>query len=347
MEDTVIENELGVVTIQDLINVCEDSYTVRKNPDAQLRGIPGFELIKQEFDRVSHHGAVAYYQEQTGTLVMGHRGSATVRDWFVTDVGIAFNAEHTKSDLAAIRFADTVLDKLDRENKPLHVVIETGHSKGGRESQTVLRHICDQGQGLVKGVGLTFNSARVHKTKDQVTREYDHVNLRVTGRSKFRSDVVSAVGSHLGENVEIHNPEVKTFIGAHLLGTVEKTVKSYKMEGLDVRTFVQGVKNRLPLDQIINESTGEKRTAEEIVKSHHRFAELVGDNMKSTKGKIVGETATQSIQQLGDGSKYFKIHDKQNLTVVPKVGDDVKITYSATQAKATVATLKTTQKLTR
>lgn len=347
MKDTVIENELGVVTVQDLINVCHDTYKLHKNPDAQPIGIPGFELVKHEFDRESHHSGVAYYQEQSGTLVMGHRGSATARDWLVTDVGIALNAKETKSDLAAIRFAESVLDRLDRENKPVHVVIETGHSKGGRESQTVLRHICDQGQGLVQGVGLTFNSARVHKTKDQVTREYDHVNLQVTGGSKFSTDAVSAWGSHLGEHVKIVNPEVKTFVGAHGMAAVEGAVKSYKnMEGLDVRNFVQGVKNRLPLDQITNENTGQKRTAEEIIKAHHQFADLVGDNVRSTKGKIIGETETQSIQQLGERSKFFKIHEKRQLTVVPKVGDEVKISYSSHTAKASVETMRVTKKLT-
>lgn len=106
------------------------------NPDAKLIGIKGFDLIRHEHDKRSDHSALAYYQESTGTLVLGHRGSATAKDWLMTDVAIAFNAKQTKADLAAIKFADSVIWDLNRDEKPVNTVIETGHSKGGRESQT-------------------------------------------------------------------------------------------------------------------------------------------------------------------------------------------------------------------
>ena len=106
------------------------------NPDAKLIGIKGFDLIRHEHDKRSDHSALAYYQESTGTLVLGHRGSATAKDWLMTDVAIAFNAKQTKADLAAIKFADSVIWDLNRDEKPVNTVIETGHSKGGHESQT-------------------------------------------------------------------------------------------------------------------------------------------------------------------------------------------------------------------
>lgn len=250
------------VTVQDLINVCHDTYTLFDNPDAKLIGIKGFDLIRHEHDKRSDHSALAYYQESTGTLVLGHRGSATAKDWLMTDVAIAFNAKQTKADLAAIKFADSVIWDLNRDEKPVNTVIETGHSKGGRESQTVLRHLMNKGQGLIDCVGLTLNSACVHKTPQESSIVYDHVNLQITGGSRFSTDVVSGWGNHLGQQVKMVNPEVSTFLGAHGMKAFDSGMKYYdNMSSLDVRKLIKGCQAGIELSKITNENYGQEQVA--------------------------------------------------------------------------------------
>jgi hypothetical protein len=46
-----------------------------------------------------------------------------------------------------------------------------------------------------------------------------------------------------------------------------------------------------------------------------------------TKGKIVAETSGFILQRLGEGSKFFMVHDKSSLATVPRIDDEVKILH--------------------
>lgn len=329
--------DTGIVTVDDLLEVNKHTYRLLSDPKAKPKGLPGFEFIRYNFDKTSHHGGAAYYHEGSGTVVLGHRGSATAKDWLVTDTGILLGKKQTKADVAAVDFAESVMAELASNKKLISGVVETGHSKGGRESQAVTAHLASK--GIIPCVGLTFNSAMISKKTKLPDIDYDHVNLRMTGGGLFKTDVVSSVGTQLGKNADFPNPEVKNFIQAHLLGSFDSGLKRLsEIGGMAVHDLIASCKKGLSIPQI-NEQAMAKKSTTEIVREHHPAPEILGTNMPSTKGKIVGETATESIQRLGEGSRFFKIHDKSKLASIPKVGDTVQITYSSGSIKAAVKSI--------
>lgn len=333
------EKKDGTVTVADLLEVSKETYRLLDNPDSPSNVLPGFEYLGYSFDKVSHHGGVAFYHEDSATVVLGHRGSATAKDWLVTDVKIALGAEQTKADIAAIDFAEGVLADLNRRKKAVSQVIETGHSKGGRESQMVIAHLTQKGE--VPCVGITFNSARISPEIKFAGLQYDHVNLRMRGTNVFKVDPVSSYGKHLGQNVDFPNPEVRNFVHAHKIGTFDSGLAHMsEIGGMEVRKFVDSCQQGLTVTAINEAQKSQNRqdkTALEMIRDHHAEAEVV--NLRSTKGKIVAETDRESIQRLGDGSRYFKIHVKSELSVVPKVGENVQINYSANRQKAEVKSI--------
>ena len=336
-----MEHGKSTVTLKDLISVNKDTYRLLHDPKTKPEGIPGFELVRHNFDKTSHHSGIAFYHENSGTVVLGHRGSATVKDWLVTDPQILLGAKQTKADVAAITFAESVLAELDRNRKPISNIIETGHSKGGRESQMVTAHLTQK--GIIPCVGLTFNSAMISKEVKLPDIDYDHVNLRIHGGSIFKIDPVSSVGRQLGENVDFPHPEVKSFIHAHSLGSFETGLIHYpEIEAMDVRDLVSNCKQSLTIPEINNHQRTFKHDAwksetisalpSNIAYRLYEFTELVEDytQNQNTQGSLTQiNNLVQSINlELADLSDHPHYQDivtilQSDLNNVPELANQL------------------------
>lgn len=150
----------------------------------------GFSLENYTFHPASNHGALTLWHEPSDTAVFAHRGSAgdkvgLIKDWLKTDFGEIglLGKGLTKADEAAIGYVNYQFDRVVRKHPGIKNIFETGHSKGGRESQNAalflesklnsyiaLREIAFE-EKLTKVpppqkiglTSLTFNSARIHK----------------------------------------------------------------------------------------------------------------------------------------------------------------------------------------
>lgn len=237
------------VTVRDLIAANYEVYEKRENPDGPQQALPQTELVAYVFDKKSHHGGISYYHEQSGTLVLAHRGSATVKDWLVTDRQIMFGKYETRADTHALEFADKVLTQLQATGKPVTNIIETGHSKGGRESQMVLAKLLAQGQ--IPCVGLTFNSARVDPDVKKGLSDIPHINLRMNGGSFISTDVVTSYGKHLGQTVDFPNPDVNFLVSAHSLDSFAKGLQRFPgLAEMDVREVVKLCQQGLSIEEL-------------------------------------------------------------------------------------------------
>lgn len=150
----------------------------------------GFSLENYTYHSDSNHSAVTLWHEDTATAVFAHRGSAgdtkgLAKDWVQTDFGEIglLGKMLTKADEAAIGYVNFQFDRVVKEHPNLKNIFETGHSKGGRESQNAakflegklnnylaIREVAFEQQLTTvpapKAIGLTaltFNSARVFK----------------------------------------------------------------------------------------------------------------------------------------------------------------------------------------
>ena len=150
----------------------------------------GFSLENYTYHSDSNHSAVTLWHEKTATAVFAHRGSAgdkkgLLKDWIQTDFGEIglLGKMLTKADEAAIGYVNYQFDRVVKAHPDLKNIFETGHSKGGRESQNAakflegklnnylaIREVAFEQQltsvpapKTIALTALTFNSARVFK----------------------------------------------------------------------------------------------------------------------------------------------------------------------------------------
>ena len=148
-----------------------------------------------------------------------------------------------------MEFVEKVLAQLHATGRPVTNIIETGHSKGGRESQMVLAKLLTEGQ--IPCVGLTFNSARVHPDVKKGLDDIPHINLRMDGGHIWSRDVVTSYGQHMGQTVDFSNPDVKFIISAHSLASFAQGLQ--RLPGLakmDVREVVLLCRQGLNIEEI-------------------------------------------------------------------------------------------------
>jgi len=72
----------------------------------------GFQEYAYTNPNHGHYSGVALYNVETEELIIAHRGSVTKVDWLITDLAIASVHEKSASDVAALDFADMVLQEL-------------------------------------------------------------------------------------------------------------------------------------------------------------------------------------------------------------------------------------------
>ncbi|MFW1916219.1 hypothetical protein ACG9ZJ_21420, partial [Acinetobacter sp. ULE_I064] len=158
----------------------------------------------------------AYYNPNDKSVIIAHRGSATLTDWLKHNPKIAMEVigkpRETMADVAGKRFTNSMLEMLDRQGNEIGLVIHTGHSLGGRVSQHSLIEVVENLKLDSKGV--TFNSAPI---KNPTGNVYEHVNLQLSGGNMLNTDIVSAFGKQLGENYKVVSKEINNPISAHLL----------------------------------------------------------------------------------------------------------------------------------
>lgn len=335
-----MDKKKGRLSVRDLVNANEAAYQLLKYPERWPDSLNGFDCIRTTFDVKSHHGGVAYYCEETGTLLLAHRGSVTARDWLITDVGIAFGVKETAADLAAVRFAQSVLDDLNRSGKPINDVIETGHSKGGRESQMVTAFLTNQ--RLIPCVSLTFNAARVIESVKQQGMYYNHINLRTVGGNLLAVDPVSSFGKQLGKNIDFHDTDAKMFL-AHSLNSFHSGLdKFHEIGEMDVKEFVSQCMMGKSVSEIIDEERWRnisEKGKEEILLLNSN-PKLIGNEMLETKGTIVAINNDEVIQHFSKSSQYFKMHNKSKFDIVPELGDELKIRYTKDYASAIISSTR-------
>lgn len=229
--------------IKDLLEVNHNVYTALKNKNDIKANINGYEFIGYKHDTKSDHGGIAYYNPEDKSVIISHRGSATLKDWFVNNPKIALEMLgkpiETMADVSAMRFTNNILERLDRENNEIKQVVMSSHSKGGRESQKSLIEVVDNLN--LKASALTFNSA---PCRNPSGNEYDHINLRLSGSgSKFyNSDLVSILGGQLGKNYSVNSDQIKNPIQAHSLRSFDLIDNKSFMED-DIKKIFDHVKS--------------------------------------------------------------------------------------------------------
>mgnify|MGYP001601732952 CR=1 FL=1 len=205
-----------MANIDQLIKASSETYTALKDPKAISPKIDDFELIQYKFDKETQHGGAAYYNPNDKSVIIAHRGSATLTDWLKHNPKIAMEVigkpRETMADVAGKRFTNSMLEMLDRQGNEIGLVIHTGHSLGGRVSQHSLIEVVENLKLDSKGV--TFNSAPI---KNPTGNVYEHVNLQLSGGNMLNTDIVSAFGKQLGENYKVVSKEINNPISAHLL----------------------------------------------------------------------------------------------------------------------------------
>ena len=207
-----------MANINQLLRANHSTYNALKDVNSIEAKIDDFELIQYKHDTKSDHGAVAYYNPIENSVLIAHRGSATLKDWFVNNPKIAKEILgkplETMADVQAKRFTNNILELLDRSNNKIDLVIQSGHSKAGREASHALIEVADNLK--LNNMALTFNSAPI---KHNSENKYDHVNLRLSGGSFYNSDVVSVLGNQLGENYKVISQKITNPITAHSLNS--------------------------------------------------------------------------------------------------------------------------------
>lgn len=334
--------------IRDLIHITQNTYQRLTDPtgskDLKISG--NLDFVGYAKDERSDHGGIAYYDKENKEVIVGNRGSATARDWLVTDPQIVMGVRETLADIAAKRFADKVINDLDRKNQKIETITCVGHSLGGHQSQMVLAHLTNIAIPNVECQSATFNSLGVHKSIKQENTEYDHVNLQVTGNGKIKfasTDLVSEIRTQLGQNfnvpLNVGNP-----ISAHKMTTIAKMLDEYPetskltakemlkliQQGMDINTIEQH-QNKNPLyaaNQTL-ETTIAPTTLENVT--------LIPATPGLHTGNIISENKTQVFQQLENSQKYVVVYEKDKLDNIPNVGEKVSIRHSAnSQVKSKV-----------
>lgn len=323
-----------MANIKQLIEANKNSYARLRNPGSDtLDELKNYNVVKYAMDERSDHGGLAYYNPEDKTLIVAHRGSETRRDWLVTDVQIAVGVKETLADMAAMRFTDSVIEKLDRNGHDIDLIVQTGHSKGGRESQMCVKKLVETTD--IECIGMTFNAARIHGKQKNKDIDYPSVNLRVTGGSAFSTDVVSSFGQQLGHNVDVTLPNVKNFIQAHKLSTFDSMIETYpELSNMDIKDVMREIKKGVQLASIEQGYSGQQQNnSPQDVKSLINHLTGTPEIRTATpgtvtKGQIVAHTQTQVVQQLGENSKFFMLHDKATLSRIPDIGTNVQIKHN-------------------
>lgn len=215
-----------MANLKQLLQINQMSYTALKDINSIQAKVDSYELVDYQFDKESNHGGIAYYNPIDKSVIIANRGSATKIDWLKNNPQILFERfgkpRETMADVAAKRFANNILERLDRENNDIKQIHTTGHSKGGRESCAALVEIADN---LKLDVScLTFNAAPF---KNPTGKEYNHLNLQLSGGGILNTDIVSVLGKQLGTNYKIISPEIHNPISAHSLNNFEHIIKAY------------------------------------------------------------------------------------------------------------------------
>lgn len=204
--------------IKTLIAVNNNAYSALKNEkDIEVK-IGNYELISYKRDFKTDHGGIAYYNPDDKSVIIAHRGSATLKDWLNHNPKIALEVLgrpiETMADVSGKRFTNQILEQLDRGGNEIGLVINSGHSLGGRISQHSLIEVT---QNLnLNSKSLTFNSAPI---KNPTDRDYknEHINLKLSGGSIYNTDIVSSFGNQLGENYKVISQKISNPISAHSL----------------------------------------------------------------------------------------------------------------------------------
>lgn len=247
-----------MLNLKDLLKANHLSYAILGNRTADAKVIDNYELVEVGHDKQSDHGAVALYSEQDKTLLVAHRGSKTWKDWVVNNPQIALGVEETLSDIAAKNFTRNAVRRLDRKGVEIEYLVQSGHSKGGRETQVSLKDIENRKNLGIKSLGITFNAAPVSMFKE-VEGDYNHVNLQVSGGSVFNTDIVSSFGHQLGDNVKVpvkmHEGLVSNIllgiVSSHKLGAFDKlAVEMPNMSSAPVQKVAALLKAGIPIAEM-------------------------------------------------------------------------------------------------
>ncbi|OAM89483.1 hemagglutinin repeat-containing protein [Termitidicoccus mucosus] len=120
---------------------------------------PGMKVLSAYSEKDDGTDAVVFQMESTGEIVISYRGSASARDWLVTDTGNAVGFE-SKKYVDAMKLANTI-----QKQFPESKIILTGHSLGGGEAG-----LASVRWGLS---AITFNAAGVNPENYKINTNLD------------------------------------------------------------------------------------------------------------------------------------------------------------------------------
>lgn len=204
--------------IKTLIAVNHNAYSALKNQNDIEAKIGNYEFIGYKRDMKSDHGGIAYYNPEDKSVIIAHRGSATLKDWLNHNPKIALEVIgkpiETMADVSGKRFTNQILEQLDKQGNEIGLIIQSGHSLGGRISQSSLIEITENLN--LEAKSLTFNSAPIKNPTERNYKE-DHINLKLSGGSIYNTDLVSSFGTQLGENYKVISDKIGNPITAHSL----------------------------------------------------------------------------------------------------------------------------------
>lgn len=321
-----------MANINQLLRANHGTYKALKDVNSIEAKIDDFELIQYKHDTKSDHGAVAYYNPIEKSVLIAHRGSATLKDWFVNNPKIAKEILgkplETMADVQAKRFTNNILELLDRSDNKIDLVILGGHSKGAREAQSALIEVSDNLK--INNMALTFNSAPI---KHHSENKYNHVNLRLSGGSFYNSDVVSILGNQLGENYKVVSQKITNPITAHSLNSfvhIQNENKAFTEDQLDkifdhvksgkeyadyissrvvdnfeennLKNTIYSIPNAIPIKDKVIDMKGSN--SEIDTKNQDSFLSTLDDNRKSiAEAVIVKMGGYSSFSKYAEGNK--------------------------------------------
>ena len=281
--------------IKTLIAVNHNAYSALKNPNDIEAKIGNYEFIGYKRDMKSDHGGIAYYNPEDKSVIIAHRGSATLKDWLNHNPRIALEIIgkpiETMADVSGKRFTNQILEQLDKQGNEIGLIIQSGHSLGGRISQSSLIEITENLNLETKS--LTFNSAPI---KNPTERDYkeDHINLKLSGGSIYNTDLVSSFGTQLGENYKVISDKIGNPITAHSLKSfahIERESSQFVSDDLakifkhvkDGKMYADYPKDLLSVDKYFEEET----------KTIYSLA----SNSAGDKSKVIPKEYLESVEQ--------------------------------------------------
>jgi hypothetical protein len=184
--------------VQTLKKVLKSSYNTGKISDADLVVNP----------KLTGKRVQVYYNPKTKKAIVSHRGSASLKDWAVTNVGMAVGYEGGK------RFKHA--QKIQKEAEKLYGaknVTTVGHSLGGRIAEKV---------GKKSNKIITYNKATTIRSLLTPTQS-NQTDIRTSG------DIVSQLSKYQKKRgTSITIPSTNNPIKAHninqLNSVIQKTI---------------------------------------------------------------------------------------------------------------------------